>query len=62
MSAPTAEYLAADKGPQAFAVIVIFTTLALFVVGLRLFTRFYIVRSPSHEDYAIVAAMVSPTR
>lgn len=55
---PTAEYLAADKGPQTLAVIILFPALALLVVALRLFTRLKIVQSLSHDDFAICLAMV----
>ncbi|KAF3007494.1 hypothetical protein E8E13_005315 [Curvularia kusanoi] len=64
MSAPmenpqlSAEYLAADKGGGTLVLITLFPALALITVGLRLYTRFNIVRIPSHEDYAIALAMV----
>ena len=59
---PTAEYLAANKGPQTLVLVILFPTLALIIVGLRLYTRFSIVRSPSHEDFAIALAMVDISR
>jgi hypothetical protein len=65
MAAPSAdpqlnaEYLAANKGPQTLALIILFPALALLIVGLRLYTRIRIVKSPSHEDFAIALAMVS---
>lgn len=65
MSAPmespqlSAVYLAADKGGGTLVLVTLFPALALITVGLRLYTRFNIVRIPSHEDYAIALAMVS---
>ena len=55
----SAEYLAADKGGGTLVLTTLFPALALITVGLRLYTRFNIVRIPSHEDYAIALAMVS---
>jgi hypothetical protein len=52
------EYLAADKGPQILAIIIVFPCLALLVVALRLYTRFVVVRNPSYEDLTIVLALV----
>lgn len=52
------EYLAADKGPATIALLVLFPVLALVAVVLRLYTRFFIVRIPSREDYSIALAMV----
>ena len=55
------EYLAENKGPGILVLVIVFPVLALFIVGLRLHTRFRIVKIPSHEDYAIALAMVSYT-
>ncbi|KAF3048799.1 hypothetical protein E8E11_000901 [Didymella keratinophila] len=54
----SAEYLAANKGPQTLVSCIVFPALAGFIVALRLYTRVRIVRSPSHEDFAIVLAMM----
>lgn len=55
---PSAEFLAASKGPQVLAIIIIFPILALIAVTMRLYTRFRLVNSPSYEDFAIFLAMV----
>lgn len=52
------EYLNANKGPQVLAIIITFPCLAAVVVSLRLYTRFKIVNNPSHEDFAILLALV----
>jgi hypothetical protein len=65
MSAPpgspqlSEEYLAEDKGTGILVLVIVFPVLAFLIVGLRLHTRFSIVKLPSHEDYAIALAMVS---
>ena len=46
------------RGGQAVTVSTIFTALALLIVLLRLYTRFFLVRSPGIEDYGITLAMV----
>lgn len=56
--APTADYLAASKGPQILVFVIVFPALALMIVALRLYTRIHVVRKPSHEDFAITLAMV----
>ena len=56
--APTAEYLAASKGPQVLVFITVFPALAFITVALRLYTRIHVVRKPSHEDFAIAIATV----
>ena len=67
MSAPpgspqlSEEYLAENKGSGILVLVILFPVLALLIVGLRLHTRFKIVKIPSHEDYAIALAMVSYT-
>lgn len=67
MSAPpgspqlSEEYLAENKGSAILVLVIVFPVLALLIVGLRLHTRFRIVKIPSHEDYAIALAMVSYT-
>lgn len=55
---PSAEFLAASKGPQVLAIIITFPILALIAVTMRLYTRFRLVNSPSYEDFAIFLAMV----
>ena len=54
----SADYLAANKGPRTLIFVILFPVLALLIVTLRLYTRVRIVRSPSHEDFAIALAMV----
>jgi hypothetical protein len=54
-------YLAENKGSGILVLVIVFPVLALLIVGLRLHTRFRIVKIPSHEDYAIALAMVSNT-
>ncbi|KAF2463544.1 uncharacterized protein BDR25DRAFT_165387, partial [Lindgomyces ingoldianus] len=49
------------KGPQVLAVIIVFPILATITVILRLYTRFKIVNNPSHEDVAILLALVHIT-
>lgn len=46
------------RGQQALNVSIAFTVLALVSVTLRLYTRWFIVRSPGIEDHLIVAASV----
>jgi hypothetical protein len=58
VSAFPPEYLAADQGPQILSIIIVFPCVALFIVSLRLYTRFVVVRNPSYEDLAIVIALV----
>ncbi|KAF2998313.1 hypothetical protein E8E13_007683 [Curvularia kusanoi] len=55
---PTAEYLAANKGPQTLVFVILFPALALLVVTLRLYTRIRIIRKPSLEDFAIALATI----
>ncbi|KAF2749358.1 hypothetical protein M011DRAFT_456842 [Sporormia fimetaria CBS 119925] len=52
------EYLNADKGPQALAIIIVFPSLALVIVALRFYTRRFLVNSISHEDLTILAALI----
>src|SRR4051812_32984243 len=52
------QYLRADKGPKILAIIIVFPSLALITVTLRLYTRFRIVHNPSWEDFAIFLALV----
>jgi len=52
------DYLHANKGSKVLATIVVFPTLALIIVSLRIYTRFKIVRNPSWEDFAIFLALV----
>ncbi|KAF2830572.1 hypothetical protein CC86DRAFT_434372 [Ophiobolus disseminans] len=47
-----------SRSRQAVEVSTAFTVLAAIIVTLRLYTRFFLVRSPGIEDYGIVCAMV----
>lgn len=47
------------RGRQALEISSAFTVLAFFVVLLRLYARFHLVRCAGLEDYGIVLAMVS---
>jgi hypothetical protein len=47
------------RGQQAFDVSVAFTAIAFVSVMLRLYTRWFIVRSPGIEDHLIIVATVS---
>ena len=47
------------RGQQAVVISTVFTALAFVIVALRLYTRFFLVRSPGVEDYGIILAMVS---
>ena len=53
------EYLAENKGAVILVLVIVFPVFAILIVGLRLHTRFSIVKIPSYEDYAIALAMVS---
>ncbi|KAL6704306.1 hypothetical protein ACN47E_008370 [Coniothyrium glycines] len=46
------------RGRHAVVVSSVFTALAFIVVALRLYTRFFLVRSPGTEDYGIILAML----
>lgn len=46
------------RGRQAVEISSAFTALAFFVVVLRLYARFFLVRCAGLEDYGIVLAMV----
>ncbi|KAF2993176.1 hypothetical protein E8E13_000879 [Curvularia kusanoi] len=46
------------RGRQAVVVSTVFTVLASIVVALRLYTRFFLVRSPGIEDYGVSLAML----
>ncbi|KAJ4392854.1 hypothetical protein N0V91_011230 [Didymella pomorum] len=46
------------RGRQAVVVSTIFTVLAFIIVSLRLYTRFFLVRSPGVEDYGVTLAMM----
>ncbi|OAG05522.1 uncharacterized protein CC84DRAFT_1067354, partial [Paraphaeosphaeria sporulosa] len=46
------------KGSQILTIIIVFPTLALLIVGFRLYTRCVVVRNPSYEDLAIVLALI----
>jgi len=49
----------ADRGPLLLGVTIVSTSLALAVVGLRLFVRVKIVKNVGWDDHTIVAASVS---
>jgi hypothetical protein len=46
------------RGQQAFDASVAFTVIASICVALRLYTRWFIVRSPGIEDHLIIVATV----
>lgn len=48
------------RGRQAIVISSVFTVLAFVIVVLRLYARFFLVRSPGVEDYGIILAMVRP--
>jgi hypothetical protein len=50
----------AERAVPAAVTLVVFTTLALFVVSLRLFTRAIVVKNVGADDYLMIGAMVSP--
>lgn len=47
-----------DRGPEMLAVIWTFTTLALAVVSLKLYTRFRILREPGFDDAFTAVSVV----
>lgn len=47
------------RGQQAFDASVAFTVISCICVALRLYTRWFIVRSPGVEDHLIIVATVS---
>ncbi|KAI9839333.1 MAG: hypothetical protein M1837_002218 [Sclerophora amabilis] len=54
-----AKFLAENRGPTLITVGWIFTSLAIVVVVLRLFTRFRLTRNSGLDDYFIIASLVS---
>jgi hypothetical protein len=50
------------RGQQAFDASVAFTVIATICVALRLYTRWFIVRSPGIEDHLIIVATVRDHR
>lgn len=48
----------AERAVPAAVTLVVFTTLALFVVSLRLFTRAVVVKNVGADDYLMIGAMV----
>lgn len=57
--APTAQPgLYDSKGPQVVAVIILMPTLAFIVVGLRFWTRIFIVRNLAWDDWFAGLAIV----
>lgn len=56
---PSPEFLAESKADQVVAIIIVFPTIALIIVGLRIWTKFGIVRGASWDDYCIAGALVS---
>ena len=59
----TAEELAVlaneSKQATAYAIIILFTLLALIIVSLRMYTRLFLIKKPGPEDYIIGISMVS---
>lgn len=55
----SSEFTNNPRGLQALNVSASFTALAFFIVCLRLYTRFFVVRCPGAEDYGIIIAMIS---
>jgi len=49
-----------NKGPQILGAIATTTILALIVVVMRLYIRFWMLRSARLDDYFIIAGMVNP--
>lgn len=47
------------RGRRAIDVSAAFTGIAVVLVALRLYTRFFLIRCPGAEDYMITVAMVS---
>lgn len=50
-----------SRGAQSVTISAVFTALAVIIVLLRLWTRFFIVRNAGLEDYFIVVSIVSST-
>jgi hypothetical protein len=50
--------MSSSRGRQAIEISTTFTVLALVIVLLRLYTRFFIVRYAGIEDYFIALAIV----
>jgi len=48
-----------NLGPLLFAINVAFPALSVFIVAARIYTRAIITRHFSHDDYFIIAALVS---
>jgi len=49
-----------NKGPQILGAVATTTILALIAVAMRLYVRFWMLRSASLDDYFIIAGMVNP--
>ena len=47
-----------DRGPEILAIIWTFTTLALVVVSLKIFTRYKIVHDTGLDDFLVFLSMV----
>lgn len=47
------------RGRQAFDISIAFTVIACVIVGMRLYTRAFLVRCPGLEDYFIFLALLS---
>jgi hypothetical protein len=50
--------LATSRGKQALAVSAVFTSLATFVVLVRIYTRAFMVKQMGADDYAIAVSLV----
>jgi len=49
-----------NKGPQIVGAITTTTILALIVLAMRLYVRFWMLRTASFDDYFMIAGMVNP--
>lgn len=49
----------AQRAVPAAVTLIVFTTLALFVVSLRLYTRAVVVKNVGADDYLMIGAVVS---
>lgn len=51
-----------SRGNQALVITVVLTSLAIFVVAIRMFTRIALVKMFGREDAVITLSLVSSTR
>jgi hypothetical protein len=49
------------QGAASVVALSLLAVLSMSIVGLRLYTRFFMLRSPGADDYAIIVATVSVT-